>query len=608
MATKSASSFSYLCANQKEFGMLSKTVGVFGIITIGVAVKKYLAQNVRLPLAEQSENRNGPFHRYYTMHHKGLHINEGLKQVGITHQATQIKVNENAEIDLPVVQNSYQELMMLSGKVVSILEKQLHLLKINEKLYLELQSSIKAWRSFLSTDEIKPDVSRAPERFQDSLYNAYDDDTFDQEKELRSIAKTEQLKIIMFNLVNVSNKLVLFVGPDNPSITRKLLSEVSAVLKITNCSTNYNDSLLNVVCGKFLCSLTLNEIGRSLLRSQPYLNKLTADWTKSNFSCLRLIGLKCVWNLDRPIEIIPDGVYVYESISEKKRTSLDIIWFHGLAGSAFYTWRQAGPRKDKFLTCWPVDWLVNEIPGNCRIIFLDYDTLNSGSKLVTKTSESKIVSKENVIESCARDCFEKLKSIGIGRENPVLLIGHSMGGLILKQLLVFDHNEKETRAYPSLLDRVEGILFLSTPHLGSPIAKKIGSLPSRVVKASSVFNELGDYSKCMLLNSKFMQIMLTEPEIDVINVAESLPTEFGFGISLNIVPLISAYPGFGRFRVLKLDHMRLSKPTGKDDELYNLVKEFVISHVPLKIEDSDHENHESVTSNNLFRFVNLDYC
>ncbi|KAL3687698.1 hypothetical protein R1sor_014007 [Riccia sorocarpa] len=66
---------------------------------------------------------------------------------------------------------------------------------------------------------------------------------------------------------------------------------------------------------------------------------------------------------------------------------------------------------------------------------------------------------------------------GVGRTCPFVLVGHCLGGMVLKKILFFAEsfaNEERScrsvsRAYQTFLEHVKGAFFLSTPHLGSDV-------------------------------------------------------------------------------------------------------------------------------------------
>ncbi|EDO28472.1 predicted protein, partial [Nematostella vectensis] len=65
---------------------------------------------------------------------------------------------------------------------------------------------------------------------------------------------------------------------------------------------------------------------------------------------------------------------------------------------------------------------------------------------------------------CSEELMHKLRKAGIGKR-PVIWITHSMGGLLVKQLLLLASDSEECMS-----DNSRGIIFYSTPHQGSIVA------------------------------------------------------------------------------------------------------------------------------------------
>ncbi|PAV60383.1 hypothetical protein WR25_23569 [Diploscapter pachys] len=143
------------------------------------------------------------------------------------------------------------------------------------------------------------------------------------------------------------------------------------------------------------------------------------------------------------------GPNVYELYLPMEEPVCDIVMIHGLRGSVDYTWRQKDSQSNIISQCWPKDWLPLDIQQPIRIIGIDYP-----SYLIqfTGTMESLQI---------RADRFKKqLLEAGLGRR-PIIFICHSMGGLLAKRMLI----DREDWA-----SRTAGILFIATPHRGSPIA------------------------------------------------------------------------------------------------------------------------------------------
>ena len=64
--------------------------------------------------------------------------------------------------------------------------------------------------------------------------------------------------------------------------------------------------------------------------------------------------------------------------------------------------------------------------------------------------------------------LNKLQAAGVG-QRPTVFVGHSMGGLIIKKMLVNAQNseDQQTRKFA---ENTKGVVFYSTPHKGSEIA------------------------------------------------------------------------------------------------------------------------------------------
>ncbi|PTB43001.1 hypothetical protein M441DRAFT_45014 [Trichoderma asperellum CBS 433.97] len=99
--------------------------------------------------------------------------------------------------------------------------------------------------------------------------------------------------------------------------------------------------------------------------------------------------------------------------------AVDIIAVTGLAGHAFGSWKS---KKEPDM--WLRDFLPEAVP-NARILTYGYDTKLPGSQ------------SESSIPDLSRRLLESIKTIRSGhtRNRPLILIGHSLGGLVVKEAL-----------------------------------------------------------------------------------------------------------------------------------------------------------------------------
>ncbi|KAG6546783.1 hypothetical protein Mapa_011729 [Marchantia paleacea] len=149
-----------------------------------------------------------------------------------------------------------------------------------------------------------------------------------------------------------------------------------------------------------------------------------------------------------------------------------VIFFHGpcrVRDSPSYlhisSWTTEDTETGKSVL-WPKEWLVEEFPKS-RIYTVKYDSSIRVTSTVGRSSELYILG-ENMIHSVIR-AFKPDFWL-----NPVVLVGHSFGGIVIKQLIVaahrrldrLRHEDVERETIRNFLDHVKLIFYYSTPHHG----------------------------------------------------------------------------------------------------------------------------------------------
>lgn len=119
--------------------------------------------------------------------------------------------------------------------------------------------------------------------------------------------------------------------------------------------------------------------------------------------------------------------------------------------------------RETISQCWPQDWLPLDCP-NTRIIALNYDTDPYLWRPIWLKKQ-----KRSNLERRALKMIKMLLDINVGEDRPIVWVGHSKGGLYIKQILVnaYESQLAETQA---LWSSSRGVLFYSVPHRGSPLA------------------------------------------------------------------------------------------------------------------------------------------
>ncbi|KAL3840378.1 hypothetical protein ACJIZ3_024969 [Penstemon smallii] len=255
----------------------------------------------------------------------------------------------------------------------------------------------------------------------------------------------------------------------------------------------------------------------------------------------------------------------------------DIVFVHGLRGGPFKTWRLSEDKSStksglvekideeagKQGTFWPGEWLAADFP-HARLFSLKYKTN------LTQWSGASLP-----LQEVSSMLLEKLVAAGIG-DRPVVFVTHSMGGLVVKQMLYQAKAEnKDNFVYNTV-----GVVFYSCPHFGS----KLADMPWRmglVLRPAPTIGELRSGSPRLVELNDFLRQLFKKKLIDVLSFCETKVTPIvegygGWAFRMEIVPMESAYPGFGELVVLdSTDHVNSCKPLSRSDPSYKDTLEFL---------------------------------
>uniref|UniRef100_A0A8D8F1A7 Protein SERAC1 n=1 Tax=Culex pipiens TaxID=7175 RepID=A0A8D8F1A7_CULPI len=240
-----------------------------------------------------------------------------------------------------------------------------------------------------------------------------------------------------------------------------------------------------------------------------------------------------------------------------------------IAAQGFTEKRHHGKRKpkirkdDSWSPCWPGDWLPLDCPG-VRVISINYttDPYLWRPVWITKRNRSNLVDR-------AREMADMLIAKGVGKGHPIVWVGHSKGGIFIKQIIV-DAWESGRPAAEPLWRSSRGTLFYSVPHRGSPLADF--NLP--LLRQSVELTEIQKNCASILeLHRRFVALYRGgHLKIDVFSFVETALTLMSV-LYLRIVGIDSADPGIGEVCGVHLDHREICKPRSRNCILYTeLVK------------------------------------
>lgn len=241
------------------------------------------------------------------------------------------------------------------------------------------------------------------------------------------------------------------------------------------------------------------------------------------------------------------GVHSIANTDNPERVA-DIVFVHGLQGKAHSTWEYGKQGAEDYFF-WP-EALGVEFQ-QCGIWTVGYS-----AGLTEFGSPGMLIAKR------ALNLVSQFGLMGIG-ERPVIFICHSMGGLIIKELVVSGALPSDQK-HSALVKNIRGILFCGTPHRGSALAT-LGSFFG--IAQKHVKQMKGNEEALNLVHERFLIWNKNNP-IHIETYAESHPIRRqkwygGFLPRLMVVPRTSANPDIGRVHDVDADHLSLVKPARK---------------------------------------------
>jgi hypothetical protein len=181
----------------------------------------------------------------------------------------------------------------------------------------------------------------------------------------------------------------------------------------------------------------------------------------------------------------------------------------------------------------------------------------------------------------ATSILSKLRAEGFSDtpDRPLVFIGHSFGGLVIKRLLQesFNSTDKEFRG---ILNRCSGVVLIATPNSGSALADYFSFL-DRQFKFLKLSTETIDDLKrgndnLLNLNQWYRDHSPTKG-ISTLVFAEGRKTSI-YGVEVaRVVSKESADPGIPGVKPIPMDedHITISKPQSREDTLYKETLRFL---------------------------------
>jgi tetratricopeptide (TPR) repeat protein len=240
--------------------------------------------------------------------------------------------------------------------------------------------------------------------------------------------------------------------------------------------------------------------------------------------------------------------------SGEKRAN--VIFLHGLGGDPRSTW-QHGPDEDLF---WP-RWLAEDVPG-LSVYSIGYEAS------VSRWRGTAMHLADRAANVLARILAEPQLQSG-----QLILIGHSLGGLVIKQLLQNAESEGRHNAEAAnFLERVDKVAFLATPHTGANLAAISNRMRILVQPSAATASLVRNDPNLRRLNSWYRTWAnargishLTLTETDAISILGMIvePDSGDAGLAgSNPVPIDS-------------NHWTICKPNDRTHDTYVFVRKFI---------------------------------
>jgi hypothetical protein len=237
----------------------------------------------------------------------------------------------------------------------------------------------------------------------------------------------------------------------------------------------------------------------------------------------------------------------------------DIIFVHGLTGHAITTWHPEDKCDEE---CWPF-WLGDENE------FKDVGIWSFGYQANLTGYGMSIYEQAG---SLLNSLLNEVEDNGIGK-HPLIFITHSLGGLVIKQMLNIAYTVNPTPNKQAITNQIKGIVFIASPHQGSHLANIFNILS--IFQSSAIVQQLranNSDANLSQLNDIFAQkIKELGIKVKVFYEVESIK-KFRIIRIAKVVERDSAklsIPGVDN-EAVTANHINIAKPK-KGDGIYNTV-------------------------------------
>ncbi|OIW24417.1 hypothetical protein CONLIGDRAFT_97007 [Coniochaeta ligniaria NRRL 30616] len=278
----------------------------------------------------------------------------------------------------------------------------------------------------------------------------------------------------------------------------------------------------------------------------------TATPSPRSFSVRNLIRRDTVQNANDQ----PKGALGLTTLHNPGTNSVcDLVFVHGLNGGSQSTWCRG--RDDSFF--WPKEWLPkDESFRDVRIHTFGYAS-GLGRESVLNVHD---------FATSLLVAIQDAPSIPHGEKAPLVLVGHSMGGLVIKRAYILG---RQIPIYESVVSRICAMFFLATPHQGADIANTLDRILSLVPGSRPFVKDLLPHSPVLqAINEEFPRYC---SDLQLFSFFETRPMNYGVSNGLIVEKhcAVMNYPNERR-TYLDANHRDAARFTSLEDSCYLTVR------------------------------------
>ena len=235
----------------------------------------------------------------------------------------------------------------------------------------------------------------------------------------------------------------------------------------------------------------------------------------------------------------------------------NVVFVHGLGGHPYDTWRSR-PNNNSF---WPL-WAAEDVKG-LAVFSLGYVSppTNWFGTAMPLLDEAANVLRQLLVEP----------ELKIG---PISFVCHSLGGLLIKQVLRSAKEQRSDGAIADFFERIKEVVFIATPHTGLPGKATLMERTRFLVWSSESARDLvANNAELRDLNIGYRGLAEERREqLHHLVYYEMSDTIFG-----RIVAPDFSDPGLPNCKPVPIaeDHTAICKPRSRQDLVYAETKEFL---------------------------------